>query len=141
LLEISNLCVERGERLLLDNLSLEFLAGQIIQISGPNGAGKTTLLRVLSGLIVPMSGNFIWRGEKVSSANRYSDELFYLGHKPAVSMQLTPLENLRQFEINQPRQSAGAVSSADELGYEDELCSRLSAGQASCESGPNLFVN
>lgn len=139
LLEISNLCVDRGERSLLEHFSLELLKGQIVQISGPNGAGKTTLLRVMSGLIEPISGDFFWRGDKVRSANNYSDELFYLGHKPAVSMQLTPLENLRQFETNQPRQSVDTVSSLDRLlstlevlglkGYEDELCSRLSAGQ------------
>jgi ABC-type sugar transport system ATPase subunit len=40
----------------LDNLNLEFRAGEIHALAGENGAGKSTLLKVLSGLIVPTRG-------------------------------------------------------------------------------------
>lgn len=136
LLEVTNLCVERGERSLIYNLNAQFEIGQITQVSGPNGAGKTTLLRTLCGLISPEAGIIAWRGNP-SSPRLYSDEIFYLGHKPAVSMQLTPIENLRQFQISQSL-SLDASDSSDFIGilskvglsgYEDEICTRLSAGQ------------
>lgn len=38
-----------------------------VALFGPSGSGKTTLLHVLGGLVVPGSGEVIWRGEPLSS--------------------------------------------------------------------------
>ncbi|MCA0432397.1 MAG: metal ABC transporter ATP-binding protein [Proteobacteria bacterium] len=45
-----------GNRLLLDNVSLDVWAGTIVTLIGPNGAGKSTLVKVLLGLIPSTSG-------------------------------------------------------------------------------------
>ena len=39
-----------GEKLILDNVSLNFLPGAKIGVVGPNGAGKSTMLKVMAGL-------------------------------------------------------------------------------------------
>jgi ATP-binding cassette ChvD family protein len=39
-----------GEKLILDNVTLDFLPGAKIGVVGPNGAGKSTLLKVMAGL-------------------------------------------------------------------------------------------
>jgi ABC-type branched-subunit amino acid transport system ATPase component len=41
----------------LDNVSLEFEAGQITAVIGPNGAGKTTLFNAIAGFIQTDSGS------------------------------------------------------------------------------------
>lgn len=41
----------------LENVSLDFLAGEIHGIVGENGAGKSTLMRLLSGELAPDSGS------------------------------------------------------------------------------------
>ncbi|HKD52820.1 MAG TPA: energy-dependent translational throttle protein EttA [Steroidobacteraceae bacterium] len=45
-----------GERLLIDELSLNLPRGGIVGIIGPNGAGKTTLFRMLTGVEKPDAG-------------------------------------------------------------------------------------
>ena len=49
--------VVRGEKVILDDVSLSFLPGAKIGVVGPNGAGKSTLLRVMAGLERPSNGD------------------------------------------------------------------------------------
>ena len=55
-----------GERLALDELSLEIRAGEVAGLLGPNGAGKTTALRLLCGLQAPSSGSVHIDGIRVA---------------------------------------------------------------------------
>ncbi|SIN80549.1 ABC transporter ATP-binding protein [Vannielia litorea] len=51
MIRIDSLTVTRGERPVLDNLSLAFGEGGITALIGPNGAGKSTLLHAIAGLL------------------------------------------------------------------------------------------
>ncbi len=59
LLEVSDVNLELGKRLLLEKVNLKIRRGEILTIIGPNGAGKTTLLRVALGLQKPTSGTVV----------------------------------------------------------------------------------
>ncbi|CCN85942.1 ABC transporter (fragment) [Vibrio nigripulchritudo SFn27] len=46
----------------VENISLNISEGQIVGLLGVNGAGKTTTIRMLSGLLKPTSGQYIFDG-------------------------------------------------------------------------------
>ena len=49
--------VVRGDKVILDDVTLSFLPGAKIGVVGPNGAGKSTLLRVMAGFEQPSNGD------------------------------------------------------------------------------------
>src|SRR5690348_16170119 len=46
----------KGDKLLLDDVTLSFYPGAKIGVVGPNGAGKSTVLKMMAGLDQPSNG-------------------------------------------------------------------------------------
>ena len=57
MIELKNVRMAYGNKLVLDNLSLSFPDRGMFAILGPSGRGKTTLLRLIAGLETPQSGS------------------------------------------------------------------------------------
>jgi heme exporter protein A len=88
---VEALCVERGRRLVLENVGFTLTSGESLRVTGRNGAGKSTLLRALAGLLPLRSGRVRLgsaEGEDVSIA------MHYLAHADGLRAVLTALENL-----------------------------------------------
>ena len=58
-IEFKNVSKAFGDRLLIDNLSMNIPAGAIVGIIGPNGAGKSTLFKLIAGREQPDAGEVI----------------------------------------------------------------------------------
>lgn len=56
LIEIKELCLNYGEKRVLDHFSMTLPLSGVVGFTGPSGCGKTTLLRTLAGLERPRSG-------------------------------------------------------------------------------------
>jgi ABC-2 type transport system ATP-binding protein len=85
-----------GERVAVDNVSIDLRAGEIFALLGPNGAGKTTTLRMLAGLIAPTSGTVQIDGEAMTpdAAARLRPRIGFLTEAPGLWDNLTVRENL-----------------------------------------------
>lgn len=77
-LELDNLSVGYGKRVLLKDLCASILPGQILTLIGPNGAGKSTILKTIShhlacmGGVVRIGGENIERMDSCELAKRLS---------------------------------------------------------------------
>jgi len=69
ILELSNISVRRGDRVILGPVDWQVLDGQRWVILGPNGAGKTTLLQICSSLIHPTTGTIKILGEQLGKVD------------------------------------------------------------------------
>jgi len=56
MLNLRNVWVEYGEKVVLERISLDILEGSFVSIIGPSGAGKSSLLRVILGQEQPTRG-------------------------------------------------------------------------------------
>lgn len=52
LLEVSNLTICYDKAMILNDISLHVIQGELVSLVGPNGAGKSTLLRSITGLVL-----------------------------------------------------------------------------------------
>jgi energy-coupling factor transport system ATP-binding protein len=53
---VSGVRFSYGDRVVLDNASIEVRRGEVVALVGPNGVGKTTLAQVAAGLLEPEHG-------------------------------------------------------------------------------------
>lgn len=69
IITLENIGLQRGGKVILENVDLTINKGDFLAITGPNGGGKTTLLRIILKLIKPTSGavNYFNGGNKVDA--------------------------------------------------------------------------
>ncbi|BBC80155.1 ABC transporter cytochrome c/heme export CcmA [Acetobacter orientalis] len=130
LLAAESLRVFRGDRLVLNEISLTLCAGEAMLLTGPNGAGKSTLLRVLAGLRRPDAGALLWCGTPIAEDTAaHASRVAYLGHQDALKPSLSVRENLSLFLTPTGPTLTQALSAVDLLDLADLPARLLSAGQ------------
>ncbi|GCE13620.1 ABC transporter ATP-binding protein [Tengunoibacter tsumagoiensis] len=95
-LSIQHLTKQYGQRLAVNDLSLDVHRGDIFGFLGPNGAGKTTTIRMIFGLITPTSGKIEMLGQDL--AHHRSHVLPRVGaliETPALYLYMSGIDNLR----------------------------------------------
>jgi NitT/TauT family transport system ATP-binding protein len=65
-----------GTQAVLEDITLDIVAGRFVSIVGPSGCGKSTLLNILAGLRPACSGRVDVFGEPLSGINRRASYMF-----------------------------------------------------------------
>jgi len=97
LLQAKQLVKSYNRRRVVDRVSFEVSAGEIVGLLGRNGAGKTTSFRMTIGMITPEAGQVIFNGQDVTTLPMYKHALAgmgYLSQEPSVFQRLTVEQNL-----------------------------------------------
>lgn len=123
-----------GNRVVVDNFSIDVPYGAIYGFLGPNGTGKTTTIRMLCGLLTPDAGEGTCLGFNIrTQALLIKRQAGYMPQKFGLYDDLTIRENLefvaRLYEMQNAR--AVATEALHRLGLEhrqDQLSGQLSGG-------------
>jgi lipopolysaccharide export system ATP-binding protein len=97
LLEVRGLVKFYGRRKVVDGVSFEVDAAEIVGLLGPNGAGKTTSFRSTIGMITPDEGEVWFDGRDVTRMPMYQRArlgMGYLSQEPSIFRQMTVEENV-----------------------------------------------
>jgi len=81
----------RADLLALDDISLDVEEGEFLAIVGPSGCGKSTLLRLLAGLLRPIAGKVLLRGQLLTEPRR---EIGYVFQRANLMPWRTVLSNI-----------------------------------------------
>ena len=94
-IELNNLSLSFGKKVLFDDLDFSLALGDKVTIVGENGCGKSTFLRLLNGEDLPYSGN-IDIGGRIGYLPQHFEDVD--GEKPSI---LVLLESLRNRDMDQ----------------------------------------
>ncbi|MFS8200187.1 ABC transporter ATP-binding protein [Streptomyces sp. CWNU-52B] len=129
--EIRDLVVHRGGKLVLDRLNLTVASGTVTGLLGPSGSGKTTLLRCVVGLQKIKSGLVTVMGSPAGTASLRRD-IAYVTQSPSTYGDLTVLENVRHFAALYGKRGAAVDAAIEQAGlsaYAGQRVHTLSGGQ------------
>ncbi|GAA2564071.1 energy-dependent translational throttle protein EttA [Pseudonocardia hydrocarbonoxydans] len=107
-----------GDKVILDDVSLNFLPGAKIGVVGPNGAGKSTVLKIMAGLEHPNNGEaMLAPGATVG----------ILQQEPPLNEEKTVLGNVEEGlgEIKQQLDRYNAIAEQMATDYTDELMEEM----------------
>jgi len=86
----------KGKRV-VNGVTMNVCAGEVVGLLGPNGAGKTTSFYMMMGLIRQDSGNVIFRDIDISHSPMYKRArlgMGYLAQEPSIFRKLSVEENI-----------------------------------------------
>lgn len=97
ILEVRDLVTAYGQSLVIQGLSLDVTAGEVVCLLGRNGAGKTTTLRSIMGLTPPRTGRVTFNGGEITGRQPFEIARLGVGYVPddrRIFPDLTVEENL-----------------------------------------------
>jgi sulfate transport system ATP-binding protein len=93
-IEVRHITKRFGAFTALDDVSLDFPAGELVALLGPSGCGKTTLLRVIAGLETADRGEVLFNGEDASDRHVRERQVGFVFQHYALFRHMSVFENI-----------------------------------------------
>jgi lipopolysaccharide export system ATP-binding protein len=97
MLHAQNLVKSLAGRRIIEDVTLTLRRGETVGLLGPNGAGKTTTFRMLTGLLVPDSGQILLNRDNITTLPIYDRArrgISYLPQDSFAPRSLTVVDNI-----------------------------------------------
>jgi len=121
-IQMDDVTVHRGNpnAPVLDHVTLNISAGEIVAVTGKSGGGKSALLELFAGFIRPTSGTLSYDGVDTANINfqKLRKRIAYV-RQFAVLFQGTLIDNMTRFRG--PDRMASALDVAHELGLDETI--------------------
>ena len=96
-LEVRNVSLKINGKIIVENVSLSIMPGEIVGLLGPNGAGKTSTFNLVVGNLKPNKGDILINNKSISNLSlpmRSELGLGYLPQEPSIFRDLTVKDNI-----------------------------------------------
>lgn len=119
-----------SDRMIFENLNMDFERGKVYVILGASGSGKTTLLSVLGGLDAPKDGQVLFEGKDIAEMGltKYRhDCVSFIFQNYNLIEYMTPLENVQLVNAQATTEALTQVGLTQDEATRNVL--KLSGGQ------------
>jgi len=91
IIDVKNITVELSEKIILRDMNLSIIKGEVLSIIGPNGCGKSTLLKTIARINRTKNGSVEFEGNNVQSFShrQFAQRLAILTQDPEAPPDLT----------------------------------------------------
>lgn len=113
LFEVRDLWVAYGKAQILEGITMEVEAQELVAVIGPNGAGKTTLLRAISGVAEP-KGSILFSGNRIDHLSPVAIVKLGIIHCPEGRQLFPEIKVVENLEL-------GAYSRTDKDGIKQDM--------------------
>ena len=110
MLRLEHVGLRIGGARILNDVSLDVPAGEMLGVIGPNGAGKTTLFNVVSGVIRPTEGKVLLDGQEVTNVAIHRRAAAGLGRTFQTSSLFPALSVVENVRLVAQAHAGGATS-------------------------------
>ncbi|MEK3807189.1 ABC transporter ATP-binding protein [Bacillus sp. FSL H8-0547] len=93
-IETKSLTKKYGATTVVNDISLTIEAGEIFGFLGTNGAGKSTFINMITGIILPTSGEYKLLGSGMDEIEKMKDKIGVLPDYSSFYDDLSPLQHL-----------------------------------------------
>ena len=81
-LQVKDLRKSYRKRVVIRDVSLSLVKGEVVALLGPNGSGKSTCFYAIAGLVIPEGGHVYIDGQEVTTLPMYRRSRLGIGYLP-----------------------------------------------------------
>ncbi|MCF7825672.1 MAG: ATP-binding cassette domain-containing protein [Candidatus Marinimicrobia bacterium] len=133
---LQNLSKQFGDQLVVHDVSLEILDGELFVLLGSSGSGKSTILRIIAGLLEPDKGSVAISGQDVTGLSTQQRDVGFVFQNYSLFRHMNVFENvefgLRVRKVGRNERRARAKELLEIVGltgFGDRYPQQLSGGQ------------